>query len=182
MIMLLISTETLYNRYVGVFNSELDELMNGPIREKLKVIPHNVTWQGQSELVFEALSADFMTSSVKNGELIETLDNFNSFFKKFSVYNLWYLPTRLVFPYFFFSVSPYLCLSPSFSSTFLICICILFTYSICIYLVSRWWLLHLFEPNRNAELYLTLPIYIIWIKWTHTLFMGIIVQNWGPQP
>lgn len=42
--------------------------MNGPIKQKLKVIPANVTWGGQSKKVFEALSADFMTSAISNGE------------------------------------------------------------------------------------------------------------------
>lgn len=62
--------EKLYDRYVGKLSSPLDTLMNGPIREKLKVIPQNVTWGGQSKMVFEALSKDFMTSAVKNVELL----------------------------------------------------------------------------------------------------------------
>ncbi|KAK3761613.1 hypothetical protein RRG08_040308 [Elysia crispata] len=41
-------------------NDALSTLMNGPIREKLKIIPKNVSWGGQSELVFEAMSEDFM--------------------------------------------------------------------------------------------------------------------------
>ncbi|MCJ8739543.1 hypothetical protein PDJAM_G00048300 [Pangasius djambal] len=38
----------------------LDELMNGPIREKLGIIPKNVTWGGQSGEVFSSMSGDFM--------------------------------------------------------------------------------------------------------------------------
>ncbi|XP_051988380.1 retinoid-inducible serine carboxypeptidase-like [Xyrauchen texanus] len=38
----------------------LSELMNGPIREKLGVIPKNVTWGGQSEDVFSSMAGDFM--------------------------------------------------------------------------------------------------------------------------
>ncbi|XP_045613370.2 retinoid-inducible serine carboxypeptidase [Procambarus clarkii] len=62
--------ECLYHRYVGQFSAVLDALMNGPIRDKLKVIPHNVTWGGQSQLVFRALAADFMNSAVKDVELL----------------------------------------------------------------------------------------------------------------
>lgn len=39
---------------------DLGTLMNGPIRQKLKIIPSNVTWGGQGGLVFEALTGDFM--------------------------------------------------------------------------------------------------------------------------
>ncbi|KAL6476406.1 hypothetical protein MHYP_G00149050 [Metynnis hypsauchen] len=38
----------------------LSQLMNGPIRKKLGVIPKNVTWGGQAEEVFEGMSGDFM--------------------------------------------------------------------------------------------------------------------------
>ncbi|KAM9457959.1 retinoid-inducible serine carboxypeptidase [Clarias gariepinus] len=38
----------------------LDELMNGPIRDKLGVIPKNVTWGGQAEQVFSSMSGDFI--------------------------------------------------------------------------------------------------------------------------
>lgn len=34
--------------------------MNGPIKEMLRIIPANVTWGGQSQLVFDALTEDFM--------------------------------------------------------------------------------------------------------------------------
>ncbi|XP_034045575.1 retinoid-inducible serine carboxypeptidase [Thalassophryne amazonica] len=38
----------------------LSELMNGPIRKKLGIIPHNVTWGGQAEKVFSNMAGDFM--------------------------------------------------------------------------------------------------------------------------
>ncbi|KAM9391916.1 retinoid-inducible serine carboxypeptidase [Pholidichthys leucotaenia] len=38
----------------------LDELMNGPIRKKLGMIPQNVTWGGQAEEVFSNMAGDFM--------------------------------------------------------------------------------------------------------------------------
>merc|ERR1719370_2375164 len=44
--------------------------MNGPVRDKLKVVPKNVTWGGQSGMVFEALAEDFMNSAVKNVEVL----------------------------------------------------------------------------------------------------------------
>ncbi|XP_038698150.1 serine carboxypeptidase-like 51 [Tripterygium wilfordii] len=36
------------------------EFMNGPIRDKLQIIPTNVTWEGERELVFDAFADDFM--------------------------------------------------------------------------------------------------------------------------
>lgn len=41
-------------------NGSIDDLMNGIIKKKLKIIPANVTWGGQSDKVFDALSSDFM--------------------------------------------------------------------------------------------------------------------------
>ncbi|KAK1290811.1 Serine carboxypeptidase-like 51 [Acorus calamus] len=38
----------------------LGNLMNGVIKEKLKIIPKDVSWGGQSDLVFTALTGDFM--------------------------------------------------------------------------------------------------------------------------
>lgn len=38
----------------------LSDLMNGPIRQKLGVIPKNVTWGGQAEAVFVSMAGDFM--------------------------------------------------------------------------------------------------------------------------
>ncbi|KAF6719830.1 Retinoid-inducible serine carboxypeptidase [Oryzias melastigma] len=42
----------------------LSELMNGPIRKKLGIIPQNVTWGGQAEDVFSNMAGDFMKSVV----------------------------------------------------------------------------------------------------------------------
>lgn len=39
---------------------DIDSLMNGSIKKKLKIIPENVTWGGQSDLVFNSLAGDFM--------------------------------------------------------------------------------------------------------------------------
>nr|XP_043633810.1 serine carboxypeptidase-like 51 [Erigeron canadensis] len=39
---------------------DLDTLMNGPIKQKLKIIPANVTWGGQSGYVFSSMVNDFM--------------------------------------------------------------------------------------------------------------------------
>ncbi|KAM7386132.1 hypothetical protein PAMA_008986 [Pampus argenteus] len=38
----------------------LNELMNGPIRKKLGIIPQNVTWGGQADEVFSNMAGDFM--------------------------------------------------------------------------------------------------------------------------
>ncbi|XP_076058422.1 retinoid-inducible serine carboxypeptidase-like isoform X2 [Oratosquilla oratoria] len=60
----------LYDRHVAQFGHKLDKFMNGPIRDKLKVIPKNVTWGGQSALVFETLSKEFMEPVTKNVEVL----------------------------------------------------------------------------------------------------------------
>ncbi|KAH7561144.1 hypothetical protein ACOSP7_016264 [Xanthoceras sorbifolium] len=57
-----------YSRYLSTLKpsstpgggGDLDSLMNGAIREKLKIIPKNVTWGGQSDQVFTVLTGDFM--------------------------------------------------------------------------------------------------------------------------
>ncbi|XP_013787581.1 retinoid-inducible serine carboxypeptidase-like [Limulus polyphemus] len=50
-----------YMRHVGNLSSDpLFKLMNGKIKEMLRVIPKNVTWGGQSGAVFDALKGDFM--------------------------------------------------------------------------------------------------------------------------
>lgn len=41
-------------------DNSLSDLMNGKIRKKLKIIPNNVSWGGQGNLVFDAMSTDFM--------------------------------------------------------------------------------------------------------------------------
>ncbi|PIN01238.1 Serine carboxypeptidase [Handroanthus impetiginosus] len=55
-----------YSRYLNslrtsaVGDGDLDSLMNGEIKKKLKIIPSNVQWGGQSNLVFNAFQGDFM--------------------------------------------------------------------------------------------------------------------------
>ncbi|KAL3716467.1 hypothetical protein ACJRO7_008118 [Eucalyptus globulus] len=60
------------NRYIertstgaGAANGGLGNLMNGPIRKKLKIIPVNVTWQGQGSLVSAAFVGDFMKPRIE---------------------------------------------------------------------------------------------------------------------
>ncbi|KAG9466613.1 hypothetical protein GDO78_016357 [Eleutherodactylus coqui] len=51
----------LFQRYVQLLHTDsLNELMNGPIRTKLKIIPDSVQWGGQAALVFENMAGDFM--------------------------------------------------------------------------------------------------------------------------
>jgi len=45
--------------------SQLDSLLNGPIKEKLGIIPEKVSWGGQSNEVFQNMQGDFMKSSVE---------------------------------------------------------------------------------------------------------------------
>ncbi|XP_042361044.1 retinoid-inducible serine carboxypeptidase [Plectropomus leopardus] len=48
-------------RHICPLHSQsLSELMNGPIRKKLGIIPQNVTWGGQAEDVFSNMAGDFM--------------------------------------------------------------------------------------------------------------------------
>ncbi|XP_070703890.1 retinoid-inducible serine carboxypeptidase [Pempheris klunzingeri] len=51
----------LSRRHIRPLHSQsLSELMNGPIRKKLGIIPQNVTWGGQAEEVFSYMAGDFM--------------------------------------------------------------------------------------------------------------------------
>ncbi|KAL6103600.1 scpep1 [Pungitius sinensis] len=43
-----------------LYSQSLSDLMNGPIRKKLGIIPENVTWGGQAEDVFSNMAGDFM--------------------------------------------------------------------------------------------------------------------------
>ncbi|XP_034450221.1 retinoid-inducible serine carboxypeptidase [Hippoglossus hippoglossus] len=48
-------------RHIRPLHSQsLSQLMNGPIRKKLGIIPQNVTWGGQAEDVFSHMAGDFM--------------------------------------------------------------------------------------------------------------------------
>ncbi|XP_038694226.1 serine carboxypeptidase-like 51 isoform X1 [Tripterygium wilfordii] len=58
-----------YSRYLSSLRAfpggaglvgDLDSLMDGEIRKKLKIIPPNVTWGGQANFVFSAMAGDFM--------------------------------------------------------------------------------------------------------------------------
>ncbi|XP_074870757.1 retinoid-inducible serine carboxypeptidase [Carettochelys insculpta] len=51
----------LYQRHVERLHTDsLSDLMNGPIRKKLRIIPDSVRWGGQSEEVFLHMAEDFM--------------------------------------------------------------------------------------------------------------------------
>ncbi|KAJ4847127.1 hypothetical protein Tsubulata_047395, partial [Turnera subulata] len=62
-----------YSRYLstkvyksaGVRARSLYDLMNGPVKDKLKIIPTNVTWGGQGRLVFPAMAGDFMKPRIQ---------------------------------------------------------------------------------------------------------------------
>jgi serine carboxypeptidase 1 len=48
-------------KHLRKFHSKsLSEVMNGPVKQMLRIIPQNVTWGGQSNKVFAALGEDFM--------------------------------------------------------------------------------------------------------------------------
>ncbi|CAN8002438.1 unnamed protein product, partial [Ixodes hexagonus] len=54
-----------FQRHVApLYADSLTTLMNGPIRDKLSVIPANVTWGGQSTGVFEHLQEEFMLPAI----------------------------------------------------------------------------------------------------------------------
>ncbi|KAI3716557.1 hypothetical protein L1987_67515 [Smallanthus sonchifolius] len=60
-----------YSRYLDSLktypgeNGDIDLLMNGVIRKKLGIIPNDVEWGGQANLVFEYLDGDFMRPRIK---------------------------------------------------------------------------------------------------------------------
>ncbi|WOL18233.1 serine carboxypeptidase-like 51 [Canna indica] len=45
-------------------SGDISSLMDGPIRDKLKIIPKNVRWGGQSDHVFSSLANDFMNPRI----------------------------------------------------------------------------------------------------------------------
>nr|XP_015211524.1 PREDICTED: retinoid-inducible serine carboxypeptidase isoform X2 [Lepisosteus oculatus] len=52
---------SLQRRCLGPLHGQtLSQLMNGPIRDKLKIIPSRVTWGGQASDVFVSMEGDFM--------------------------------------------------------------------------------------------------------------------------
>ncbi|ETE69189.1 Retinoid-inducible serine carboxypeptidase, partial [Ophiophagus hannah] len=55
----------LFQRHVkNQIKDKLDDLMNGPIRKKLKIIPDHVKWGGQSTGVFMNMAEDFMKNAI----------------------------------------------------------------------------------------------------------------------
>lgn len=50
----------LYERHVARVGADLDTLMNTVIKPQLGIIPASVTWGGQSDAVFSAMSVAFM--------------------------------------------------------------------------------------------------------------------------
>ncbi|KAI4979295.1 hypothetical protein ZWY2020_016048 [Hordeum vulgare] len=59
----------------------IDGIMNGVIKEKLKIIPNNLTWHGMSELVYNALVNDIMKPR------IDEVDELLSYGVNVTVYN-----------------------------------------------------------------------------------------------
>jgi len=49
---------------------QLNDIMAGLIRQKLKIIPAGVTWGGQSGEVFDYMSGDFMTPAFKEVDML----------------------------------------------------------------------------------------------------------------
>ncbi|XP_057831254.2 uncharacterized protein LOC131041986 [Cryptomeria japonica] len=66
---------------ISASSLDLSILMNGPIREKLKIIPSNVTWGELSDDVFNDLMNDFMQSAV------DKVDELLSRGEKVTIYN-----------------------------------------------------------------------------------------------
>ncbi|GKV16604.1 hypothetical protein SLEP1_g27226 [Rubroshorea leprosula] len=69
-----------YSRYLsslrsapGGNGSDLDSLMNGVIRKKLK-IPSNISWGGQSDYVFSNLAGDFMKPRINEKDKFQIND------------------------------------------------------------------------------------------------------------
>ncbi|KAA0037294.1 serine carboxypeptidase-like 51 [Cucumis melo var. makuwa] len=54
-----------YKNYKPGGEGNLEALMNGPIKQKLKIIPPDVTWGGQSDKVLEFFTAEFMKPRIK---------------------------------------------------------------------------------------------------------------------
>ncbi|CAA0815015.1 Serine carboxypeptidase-like 51 [Striga hermonthica] len=75
----LVNTNSMTNRYTtfstsssssNVSSSNLTILMNGVIREKLKIIPPYVKWEFSSDLVFNALAGEFMKPRINEVDLL----------------------------------------------------------------------------------------------------------------
>ena len=58
--------DALYKRHAGIYHAKsLSDFMNTVIRKKLGIIPDNVSWGGQSNLVFKYQSTEFMKPVTK---------------------------------------------------------------------------------------------------------------------
>ncbi|GAB6018431.1 Retinoid-inducible serine carboxypeptidase [Chamberlinius hualienensis] len=66
--------KNLFLRHVApTYGDQLSDLMNGPVRDYLGIIPDTVSWGGQSNDVFAALYIDFMKPSISIvDELLQT--------------------------------------------------------------------------------------------------------------
>ncbi|XP_031485824.1 serine carboxypeptidase-like 51 [Nymphaea colorata] len=53
-----------YRRYLEENHGSLSDLMDTVVRKKLRIIPKNIQWGGQSDVVFNSLSGDFMKPRV----------------------------------------------------------------------------------------------------------------------
>ena len=63
----------LFQTFVGyMYGDSLTDLMNGPIRKKLGIIPRNVTWGGQAKQVAVQLNEDIMKNVIED---VSTLIN-----------------------------------------------------------------------------------------------------------
>ncbi|XP_031485820.1 serine carboxypeptidase-like 51 [Nymphaea colorata] len=49
-----------YMRYLEEKHGSLSDFMNTVVRKKLEIIPENIQWGGQADIVFNSLSGDFM--------------------------------------------------------------------------------------------------------------------------
>ncbi|GAA0157269.1 serine protease [Lithospermum erythrorhizon] len=60
-----------YSRYLNSLRAspggdvDIDGFMNGVVKQKLKIIPKNVTWGNQANSVFNSLAGDFMKPMIK---------------------------------------------------------------------------------------------------------------------
>uniref|UniRef100_A0A3Q4GX29 Serine carboxypeptidase 1 n=2 Tax=Neolamprologus brichardi TaxID=32507 RepID=A0A3Q4GX29_NEOBR len=70
------------HRHIRPLHSQsLSQLMNGPIRKKLGIIPDNVTWGGQADEVFTNMAQDFMKP------VVDIVDQLLTAGVKVTVYN-----------------------------------------------------------------------------------------------
>ncbi|KAJ4778224.1 Carboxypeptidase [Rhynchospora pubera] len=87
--------ESVRRRYSSYITSKVsstggtDDLMNTVIRRKLRIIPKNISWGGQSDNVFEALKSDFMKPRINEvDELLSLGVNVTVYNGQVSFWNL----------------------------------------------------------------------------------------------